>query len=57
MLRGAGDDHVRIALRPVIEAEMIALSVTVALGALHLYGERGVLALLGQDGYRTRRIY
>jgi len=29
----------------------------VALGALHLYGERGVLALLGQDGYRTRRIY
>jgi uncharacterized protein YbaP (TraB family) len=29
----------------------------VALGALHLYGEQGVLALLEQDGYRTRRLY
>jgi len=29
----------------------------VALGALHLYGEKGVLALLEQDGWRSRRVY
>ena len=29
----------------------------VALGALHLYGDKGVLALLEQDGYRARRVY
>ena len=29
----------------------------VALGALHLYGAKGVLALLEQDGYRTQRLY
>jgi len=29
----------------------------VALGALHLYGEKGVLALLAEDGYRATRIY
>jgi uncharacterized protein len=29
----------------------------VALGALHLYGEQGVLALLEQDGFRARRVY
>jgi uncharacterized protein YbaP (TraB family) len=29
----------------------------VAVGALHLYGEKGVLALLEQDGYRAARIY
>ena len=29
----------------------------VALGALHLYGSRGVLALLERDGYRTARVY
>jgi len=29
----------------------------VALGALHLYGEKGVLALLAQDGWRARRAY
>jgi hypothetical protein len=28
----------------------------VALGALHLYGEKGVLALLEADGYRARRV-
>ncbi|HZQ71529.1 MAG TPA: TraB/GumN family protein [Burkholderiales bacterium] len=28
----------------------------VALGALHLYGAKGVLALLEQDGYRTARV-
>ena len=29
----------------------------VALGALHLYGERGVLALLEEDGYRAARVF
>jgi uncharacterized protein YbaP (TraB family) len=29
----------------------------VAVGALHLYGERGVLALLEEDGYRAARVY
>jgi len=29
----------------------------VAVGALHLYGTNGVLALLEQDGYRAQRVY
>ncbi len=29
----------------------------VAIGALHLYGERGVLALLEEDGYRAKSLY
>lgn len=29
----------------------------VAVGALHLYGERGILNLLRQDGWRLRRVY
>lgn len=29
----------------------------VALGALHLYGAKGVLALLEQDGFRAQRLY
>jgi uncharacterized protein YbaP (TraB family) len=29
----------------------------VALGALHLHGEKGVLALLEDDGYRVARVY
>ena len=29
----------------------------VALGAMHLYGEKGVLALLEEDGYRARAVY
>lgn len=29
----------------------------VAVGALHLYGAAGVLALLEQDGYRVQRVY
>jgi hypothetical protein len=29
----------------------------VAVGALHLYGERGVIALLQEDGYRAARVY
>jgi uncharacterized protein len=29
----------------------------IALGALHLHGSRGVLALLEQDGYRATRVF
>lgn len=29
----------------------------IAVGALHLYGEKGVLALLEADGYRAARVY
>lgn len=29
----------------------------VALGVMHLYGPKGVLALLEQDGYRVKRVY
>ena len=29
----------------------------IALGALHLYGDKGVLALLEEDGYRSTRVY
>ena len=32
-------------------------SAFVALGVMHLYGPKGVLALLEQDGYRVRRLY
>ncbi len=31
--------------------------VFVAVGALHLYGERGLLSLLREQGYRIRRVY
>jgi hypothetical protein len=29
----------------------------VAVGALHLYGDRGILSLLRQQGYRITRVY
>jgi uncharacterized protein YbaP (TraB family) len=29
----------------------------IAVGALHLYGEKGLLNLLERDGYRLTRVY
>ena len=29
----------------------------IAVGALHLYGERGVLSLLAREGFRITRVY
>jgi uncharacterized protein YbaP (TraB family) len=29
----------------------------IAVGALHLYGDRGLLNLLARDGYRITRVY
>ena len=40
-----------------MQAELRRGHAFVALGALHLYGSRGVLALLEQDGYRVARVF
>jgi uncharacterized protein len=40
-----------------MQAELRRGDAFVALGALHLYGSRGVLALLEQDGYRVARVF
>ncbi len=49
------DRNVRMAerMRPQLDAG----NAFVAIGALHLYGERGVPGLLARDGYRVSRIY
>lgn len=49
------DRNVVMAFR--MQRELRRGNAFVALGALHLYGDRGVLALLEQDGYRARRVY
>jgi uncharacterized protein YbaP (TraB family) len=40
-----------------MQRELRRGSAFVALGALHLYGEKGVLALLEADGYRAARVF
>ena len=40
-----------------MQRELRRGSAFVALGALHLYGGKGVLALLEQDGYRAARVF
>ena len=49
------DRNVVMAFR--MQRELRRGSAFVALGALHLYGEKGVLALLEEDGWRARRVY
>lgn len=40
-----------------IQTRLEAGGAFVAVGALHLYGERGILSLLKQQGYRISRVY
>jgi uncharacterized protein YbaP (TraB family) len=49
------DRNVRMAerMQPLLKTG----SAFIAVGALHLYGERGLLALLARDGYRVTRVY
>lgn len=49
------DRNVVIAFR--VQRELRRGRAFVALGALHLYGEKGVLALLEEDGWRARRVH
>ena len=49
------DRNTRMALR--MRPQLEAGSAFVAVGALHLYGERGLLSLLARDGYRVSRVY
>lgn len=49
------DRNVRMAER--MQRQLKAGNAFIAIGALHLYGERGVLGLLARDGYRVSRIY
>jgi uncharacterized protein len=55
MQRLLDDRNVRMADRA--DALLRAGGAFVAVGALHLYGERGLLALLAQRGYRVTRVY
>jgi hypothetical protein len=49
------DRNVVMAFR--MQRELRRGAAFVALGALHLYGEKGVLGLLEEDGYRAQRVY
>ncbi|HYG55592.1 MAG TPA: TraB/GumN family protein [Burkholderiales bacterium] len=49
------DRNVVMAFR--MQRELRRGSAFIAVGALHLYGEKGVLALLEEDGYRATRVF
>ena len=61
------DHHARFTQRVVFDRSVVMAyrmqrqlrkgNAFVTVGALHLYGPRGVLALLEQDGYRARRAF
>src|ERR1700694_2771850 len=55
MKRVVYDRSVVMAFR--IQRELRRGGAFVALGALHLYGDKGVLALLEEDRYRSKRVY
>lgn len=40
-----------------MQPQLKAGAAFVAVGALHLYGEKGLLSLLARDGYRVSRVY
>lgn len=49
------DRNARMAQR--MQPQLRSGSAFIAVGALHLYGDRGVLSLLARDGYRITRVY
>jgi len=49
------DRNARMAER--MQPQLKAGAAFIAVGALHLYGERGVLSLLARNGYRVTRVY
>ena len=49
------DRNSRMALR--MQPQLRSGGAFIAVGALHLYGDRGVLSLLARDGYRVTRVY
>ena len=49
------DRNVRMFER--MQPQLRAGNAFVAVGALHLYGEKGILSLLQRDGYRVSRVY
>jgi uncharacterized protein YbaP (TraB family) len=55
MRRLVEDRNVRMAQRA--EPLLKTGAAFIAVGALHLYGERGMLALLARRGYRVSRVY
>jgi uncharacterized protein YbaP (TraB family) len=61
-------EHYRILFRRVVENRSVVMAhrlfmplregrAFIAIGANHLYGEEGVLALIEQQGYRVERVY
>lgn len=49
------DRNTRMAER--MQPQLKAGAAFVAVGALHLYGDKGLLSLLARDGYRVSRVY
>jgi uncharacterized protein len=49
------DRNIRMAQR--MQPQLKSGSAFIAVGAMHLYGERGLLALLAREGYRVTRVY
>lgn len=49
------DRNARMVVR--MQPQLAAGNAFVAVGALHLYGQKGLLSLLARDGYRVTRVY
>ena len=49
------DRNARMVVR--MQPQLAAGNAFVAVGAMHLYGQKGLLSLLARDGYRVTRVY